>query len=100
MNEQEQLIYLSNSFKEIRRELFEEWKQKYPRPDVLEISSNKIIKLLKSVKIKNTDFEFWKFWTIDNLEDLLEDLEENLESDYKKKTCSLSPKMDSRERNN
>jgi hypothetical protein len=57
-----------DKFKSIKKELFEEWKNKYPSYYVLENSSIEIIEILKNATIHDEDFKVWSSWRIRNLD--------------------------------
>lgn len=74
-----------NKFKSIKKELFEEWKHKYPSCQVLENSSIEIIEILKNANIDDEDFKVWSSWRIRNLDIFKADLVGALHHDYKAK---------------
>ena len=63
-----------DKFKSIKKELFEEWKHKYPSYYVLENSSIEIIEILKNDTIDDEDFKVWSSWRIRNLDIFKADL--------------------------
>lgn len=76
---------LTERFKKIRKELFEEWKLKYPSHYSLESSASEIMQLLKETKIEDEEFEFWKSWRIREMDIFKADLVEVLHHDYNKR---------------
>lgn len=72
-------------FKIIKKELFEEWKNKFPSYSILEKSASDIIDILKKSNIEDNEFENWKFSTKIGLNIFIADLVGELEHDYEKR---------------
>ena len=85
---------IAERFQKIRKELFEEWKLKYPSHYRLESSATEIMKLLKETKIEDEEFEFWKSWKIREMDIFKADLVGELHHDYDKRLVRYKGKWD------
>jgi hypothetical protein len=72
-------------FQKVRKELFEEWKLKFPSHSILERSASEIMQILKVTKSENEEFEFWKSWKIREMDIFIADLAGQLHHDYDKR---------------
>jgi hypothetical protein len=81
---QNQYNLLEQKFKKIRKELFEEWKIKYPSYHLLERSASEIQTLLKKSNIEDEEFKIWASWAKLKLDIFIADLVGTLEHDYEK----------------
>ncbi len=85
---------ITERFQKIRKELFEEWKLKYPSHHRLESSATEIMQLLKETKIEDEEFDFWKSWKIREMDIFKADLVGELHHDYNKRLVRYKGKWD------
>ncbi|UPT69945.1 MAG: hypothetical protein M0D53_12495 [Flavobacterium sp. JAD_PAG50586_2] len=89
---------LSDDFKAIKRELFEESKLKYPSVNTLERAANSFIILLKNASIEDDGFKTWADWKIRYTKIFIVDLTGELEHDYEKRNARYYQKWKNQER--
>lgn len=85
MENENQYKILNEKLKNIKKEISEESKLKFPSHHTLENSASEIIQLLKNIKISDNEFEEWSSWKIIKMNIFISDLVGELHHDYDKR---------------
>lgn len=79
------LDYLKEQLTEIKRNLWEEEKLKFPSHYALESNAKRIINLLENNELNIEEYKSWSYWKVMNLKIFISDLVGELHHDYDKR---------------